>query len=92
MSGITAVYSGESFADVIIILTVVLINAVLGMVQKYYGIAQIALRKQSFLRKQKRLICVATDKSHRHSNVVRCFGDAIKVYAAQTISKNLCRW
>ncbi len=34
VSGITAVYSGESFADVIIILTVVLINAVLGMVQE----------------------------------------------------------
>jgi len=34
ISGITAVYSGESFADVIIILAVVLINAVLGVVQE----------------------------------------------------------
>ena len=34
VSGITAVYSGESFADVIIILAVVLINAVLGVVQE----------------------------------------------------------
>lgn len=34
VSGITAVYSGESFADVVIILAVVLINAVLGMVQE----------------------------------------------------------
>lgn len=34
ISGITAVYSGESFADVIIIMIVVLINAVLGVVQE----------------------------------------------------------
>ena len=34
ISGITAAYSGESFADVIIILIVVLINAVLGVVQE----------------------------------------------------------
>ncbi len=34
ISGVTAVYSGESFADVIIILIVVLINAVLGVVQE----------------------------------------------------------
>ncbi len=34
VSGITAAYSGESFADVIIILAVVLINAVLGVVQE----------------------------------------------------------
>lgn len=34
VSGVTAVYSGESFADVIIILAVVLINAILGMVQE----------------------------------------------------------
>ena len=34
ISGITAVYSGESFADVIIIMVVVLINAVLGVVQE----------------------------------------------------------
>ncbi len=34
ISGITAVYAGESFADVIIILVVVLINAVLGVVQE----------------------------------------------------------
>jgi hypothetical protein len=30
VSGVTAVYAGESFADVIIIMTVVIINAVLG--------------------------------------------------------------
>ena len=34
VSGITAVIEGESFADVIIILTVVIINAVLGVVQE----------------------------------------------------------
>lgn len=34
VSGITAAYAGESFADVIIILIVVLINAVLGVVQE----------------------------------------------------------
>lgn len=34
VSGVTAAYSGESFADVIIILAVVLINAILGMVQE----------------------------------------------------------
>jgi Ca2+-transporting ATPase len=34
ISGITAVYAHESFADVIIILVVVLINAVLGVVQE----------------------------------------------------------
>ena len=34
VSGITALYSGESFADVIIILAVVIINAVLGVVQE----------------------------------------------------------
>lgn len=34
VSGMTAVYAGESFADVIIILVVVIINAVLGVVQE----------------------------------------------------------
>lgn len=34
VSGITAVYAGESFADVIIIMAVVIINAVLGVVQE----------------------------------------------------------
>ena len=34
ISGITAAYSGESFADVIIIMIVVIINAVLGVVQE----------------------------------------------------------
>lgn len=34
VSGVTAVYAGESFTDVIIILIVVIINAVLGVVQE----------------------------------------------------------
>jgi len=34
ISGVTAVYEGESFADVIIIMAVVIINAVLGVVQE----------------------------------------------------------
>ena len=34
VSGITAAYSGESFADVVIILIVVIINAVLGVYQE----------------------------------------------------------
>lgn len=34
VSGVTALYSGESFADVIIILTVVVINAMLGVYQE----------------------------------------------------------
>ena len=34
ISGITSFYSGESFADVIIIMIVVVINAVLGVVQE----------------------------------------------------------
>ena len=34
ISGVTAVYSGESFADVIIILSVVIINAALGVMQE----------------------------------------------------------
>ena len=42
ISGITAVYSGESFADVIIIMAVVIVNAVLGVVQESKAEAAIA--------------------------------------------------
>ena len=42
ISGVTAAYSGESFADVIIILAVVVINAVLGVVQESKAEAAIA--------------------------------------------------
>ena len=50
-SGITAIYSGESFADVIIILAVVLINAILGVVQEGKAEAAIeSLQKMSSAR------------------------------------------
>lgn len=42
ISGITAFYEGESFADVIIIMAVVVINAVLGVVQESKAEAAIA--------------------------------------------------
>ncbi len=42
ISGVTAYYQGESFADVIIILAVVIINAVLGVVQESKAEAAIA--------------------------------------------------
>ena len=42
ISGITAYFEGESFADVIIILLVVVINAVLGVVQESKAEAAIA--------------------------------------------------
>jgi Ca2+-transporting ATPase len=46
VSGITAAYSGESFADVIIILIVVLINAVLGAFQENKAEKAIAALQQ----------------------------------------------
>ena len=42
ISGITAFYEGESFADVLIILAVVIINAILGVVQESKAEAAIA--------------------------------------------------
>ena len=44
ISGITAAYAGESFADVIIIMAVVAINAVLGVLQE--SKAEKAIRKR----------------------------------------------
>ncbi len=46
ISGITAAYEGESFADVIIILTVVVINAVLGVAQESKAEAAIAALRE----------------------------------------------
>jgi len=46
VSGITAVYSGESFADVIIIMSVVIINAALGVFQESKAEAAIEALKE----------------------------------------------
>ena len=46
VSGITAVYANESFSDVIIIMTVVILNAVLGVVQESKAEAAIEALKE----------------------------------------------
>ena len=61
ISGITAVYEGESFADVIIIMAVVIINAVLGVVQESKAEAAIAALQE---------IAAATSKVLRDGKVV----------------------
>ena len=61
ISGITAVYEGESFADVIIIMAVVIINAVLGVVQESKAEAAIAALQE---------IAAATSKAMRDGKVV----------------------
>ena len=61
VSGITAVYAGESFADVIIILAVVVINAVLGVVQESKAEQAIAALQE---------IAAATSKVLRDGNQV----------------------
>lgn len=61
ISGITAVYEGESFADVIIIMAVVIINAVLGVVQESKAEAAIAALQE---------IAAATSKVMRDGKVV----------------------
>ena len=61
ISGITAFYEGESFADVIIIMAVVVINAVLGVVQESKAEAAIAALQE---------IAAATSKVLRDGKVV----------------------
>ena len=61
ISGITAFYEGESFADVIIIMAVVIINAVLGVVQESKAEAAIEALQE---------IAAATSKVMRDGKVV----------------------
>lgn len=61
ISGVTAYYEGESFADVIIILAVVIINAVLGVVQESKAEAAIAALQE---------IAAATSRVMRDGKVV----------------------
>lgn len=61
ISGITAFYEGESFADVIIIMFVVIINAVLGVVQESKAEAAIAALQE---------IAAATSKVLRDGKIV----------------------
>ena len=61
ISGITAFYEGESFADVIIIMFVVIINAVLGVVQESKAAAAIAALQE---------IAAATSKVLRDGKIV----------------------
>ena len=61
ISGITAAYEGESFADVIIIMIVVIINAVLGVVQESKAEAAIAALQE---------IAAATSKVMRDGKIV----------------------
>ena len=61
ISGITALYSGESFTDVIIIMAVVIINAVLGVVQESKAEAAIEALQE---------IAAATSKVMRDGKMV----------------------
>lgn len=61
ISGITAVYSGDSFADVIIIMVVVLINAILGVAQESKAEKAIAALQE---------IAAATSKVLRDGEIV----------------------
>ncbi|MEA4816038.1 MAG: cation-translocating P-type ATPase [Lachnospiraceae bacterium] len=82
ISGITSAYSGESFADVIIIMTVVIINAVLGVVQESKAEAAIAALRE---------IAAATSKVIRggHITVIKsedvAIGDIILLEAGDSI-------
>lgn len=82
ISGITAVYAGESFADVIIILVVVVINSVLGVVQESKAEKAIAALQE---------IAAATSKVVRngHQTTVRSEelvpGDVIVLEAGDSV-------
>lgn len=61
VSGVTSIYSGESFADVIIILAVVIINAVLGVIQESKAEKAIAALQE---------ITAATSKVMRNGRMI----------------------
>ena len=70
ISGVTSLYSGEPFADVIIILAVVIINAVLGVVQESKAEAAIAALKE---------IAAATSKVIRDGHILTVKSEDITV-------------
>lgn len=82
ISGVTAVIQGESFADVIIIMTVVIINAVLGVVQEskaekaIEALQQIAAATSKVIRDGKQ-ITVHSDELVPGDIVVLEAGDSI---------------
>ena len=82
ISGVTAVYANESFADVIIILAVVMINAVLGVVQEskaekaIEALQQIAAATSKVLR-DGQLLVVRSEELVPGDIVVLEAGDAV---------------
>ncbi len=82
ISAITAVYSGESFADVIIIMAVVIINAVLGVVQEskaekaIAALQEIAAATSKVLRDGK-MVTIRSDELVPGDIVILEAGDAI---------------
>lgn len=70
VSGVTAVYSGESFADVIIIMSVVIINAVLGVFQESKAEKAIAALQE---------IAAATSKVMRDGHMITVHSEELVV-------------
>lgn len=68
ISGVTALYAGESFADVIIIMAVVIVNAVLGVMQESKAEAAIAALQE---------MTAATSKVLRDGRQVTLHSDAL---------------
>lgn len=68
ISGVTALYSGESFADVVIIMAVVIVNAVLGVMQESKAEAAIAALQE---------MTAATSKVLRDGRQVTLHSDAL---------------
>ena len=82
VSGITAVYAGESFADVIIILFVVVINAVLGVLQEskaekaIAALQEIAAATSKVIRGGRQMV-VKSEELVRGDIIVLEAGDAV---------------